>query len=161
MKVAYKGDFSVDELQIVSDLDRLFSINCLLVEIHISLYYSKQFGSINNDSSDNILLDLVRRAVSVLQTIVLLFDGDSYGKHIKEHNTNLKECTSFSSNTGYQKSFRGSDNPDPYTFCKLGHLHLLLGEFDEGMIYLILRDSIFKCFFFSSIGISTILQART
>ncbi|XP_073824717.1 utx histone demethylase isoform X1 [Musca autumnalis] len=105
MKIV-KRDFSVDELQVISDLD------------------SKQFGCIKNDNGENDLLrDLIRRAIVVLQSIVS--NGvNEYKYTAANHQTS---CEKFPQQDSSDKLV------DPYTFCKLGHLHLLLGEFDEAL----------------------------
>ncbi|XP_058984217.1 lysine-specific demethylase 6A isoform X1 [Musca domestica] len=121
MKITKRGEFSIDELQLISDLD------------------SKQFGCIKNNSSENDLLrDLTRRAIFVLQAITS--NNAKESENAEEiHHPELEKPAYFdtkSNNTNFYKEqipFHSNKLVDPHTFCKLGHLHLLLGEFDEAL----------------------------
>lgn len=90
-----------------------------------------------------MLRDLTRRAIFVLQAITS--NNAKESENAEEiHHPELEKPAYFdtkSNNTNFYKEqipFQSNKLVDPHTFCKLGHLHLLLGEFDEGC----------KCYYF-------------
>ncbi|XP_037828645.1 lysine-specific demethylase 6A isoform X1 [Lucilia sericata] len=106
MKFLNECDFTTEELQIISDLD------------------STHFGFIdwNNENNFN-LRDLIRRSIKIFQNIGALIEEDSEKNVGLESNRILKDSPKLIE----------ADALDINTFCKLGHLHLILEEYDKAL----------------------------
>ncbi|KAI8125075.1 Lysine-specific demethylase 6A [Lucilia cuprina] len=106
MKFLSECDFTTEELQIISDLD------------------STHFGFIDWNNEKNLnLRDLIRRSIKIFQTIGALLEKDSEKNVCLESNQIMKD----------RPKIIESDALDINTFCKLGHLHLILEEYDKAL----------------------------
>lgn len=125
--------------------------------LYLFILNSRQFGFINWNNSENyILRDLVRRAITALQSIISLSESNNYetlctsGIEVKSstlsiktedyeaippifefpdiNNINVKDEEKLKIDTSYEFNHR----VDLETYCKVGHLHLILEEYNEG-----------------------------
>ncbi|KAL9923748.1 lysine-specific demethylase 6A isoform X1 [Glossina fuscipes] len=135
-------DFTIDELQLISDLD------------------SRQFGFINlEDCPNNWIRDVIQRAIAALQNIIILAHNNNINENISPHSPTNKVKQELpernemllSWHNDYGECILGTkeekpnfcdeekyrDNKEttvqPETYCKLGHLHLLVDEYYEAL----------------------------
>lgn len=130
--------------------------NFILLKICTS---SRQFGFINlKDCPNNWIRDVIQRAIAALQNIIILAHNNNINENISPNSPTNKvkqeipernemllswhnDCGECILGTKEEKpNFRDDekyhDNKEtivqPETYCKLGHLHLLVEEYYEG-----------------------------
>lgn len=110
------------------------------------IFFSTQFGFVDWSKQENIALrEIIKRAIITLRSIISLEDENVGNRNNLSSNSDLnetlvkKESDELSCvNTRFKKVDCLKDGQltetltDFNTYCKLGHLHLLLEEYDNG-----------------------------